>query len=383
MTSQTENESLDITQFALRETSQRPKFAVIQAVRGFASLWVVLFHLEKSGAINSLTAELPAWLAFSVFSYGNAGVAVFFVLSGFVIAHSLNGKSMSGAALGQFAARRSVRLDPPYWTSILLVVAIDLTMTLAHGRSMVFPSAGQVGIHLLYLQEVMNIPEIQIVYWTLTYEIQFYLIFAVSIWAGQRSGRPRIFEYALFGLALVSALLASEWAPHGLFVNRWHGFMLGVLAYRAGVHRTSIWAFALLVVVAAYGASTTPDVFGTPCAIAAFSLYLAARCNVLTEGLRARPWQLLGAISYSLYLVHVPMIRLPMGIWQSAVGRGFWSDTGFAIVAMFASIGCASVLYLFVEKPSHRLAQRLFRKENRTTEKSVDHPSREPGGPAF
>ena len=348
-------------------STQRPKFTVIQALRGIAALWVVLFHLEKSEAIAGLTAQLPVWLTFSVFRYGNAGVAVFFVLSGFVIAHSLNGKTMTGAEWGRFAARRSVRLDPPYWASIALVVGIDSVLALAHGATAALPSSGRVTAHVLYLQEILYVPEIQIVYWTLTYEIQFYLVFAASIWAGQRWGVSKAVDYLLFGLALWSAFQASEWAPHGLFVNRWHGFMLGVLAYRAGVHRSSYWLFAILVAVTAYGASTTPDVFGVPCVGAALLLYLAARSNWLTGGLRARPWQLLGSISYSLYLVHLPIIRLPMGVWQSVAGRGFWSDSGFAILALAACILCATSLYWFIEKPSHSLAQRLFRKRNSVT----------------
>ena len=64
---------------------QRENFSLVQALRGFAALWVVLFHLEKQEAATGLTTHLPAWLTYMVFGYGSAGVAVFFVLSGFPI----------------------------------------------------------------------------------------------------------------------------------------------------------------------------------------------------------------------------------------------------------------------------------------------------------
>jgi peptidoglycan/LPS O-acetylase OafA/YrhL len=101
-------------------------------MRGFAALWVVFFHLDKQGAITGLTAHLPARLSYVAFGYGSAGVAIFFALSGFVIAHSLNGKEMTPAELGRFALRRSVRLDPAYWASIMLTVSVAAMLALAH-----------------------------------------------------------------------------------------------------------------------------------------------------------------------------------------------------------------------------------------------------------
>jgi peptidoglycan/LPS O-acetylase OafA/YrhL len=114
---------------------RRENFTLVQALRGIAALWVVLFHLEKQGAIGGLTAHVPAQLSYAAFGYGSAGVAVFFVLSGFVIAHSLNGKEMTPAELGRFALRRSVRLDPAYWASIMLTVSVAAMLALAHDEA--------------------------------------------------------------------------------------------------------------------------------------------------------------------------------------------------------------------------------------------------------
>lgn len=334
---------------------QRENFLLVQALRGLAALWVVLFHLEKQEAISNLTAHLPSWLSYSVFGYGSAGVAVFFVLSGFVISHSLEGKEMTPRELGRFALRRSVRLDPPYWASMALVTATSAALALAHHEPPQLPSSGQVAAHVMYVQEILRIPELQVVYWTLTYEIQFYLVFAASALVDRR------WQWGLYLLALISAFEGHEWAPHGLFVNLWHGFFLGVLAYRCGYLKESPWSLLVLAVVAVAFRRPEAGIFAVPCAATAGLLFVAARAERLTTALSARPWQWLGAISYSLYLVHVPTLRLLTGAWQRVADRGPIADAIGGTLLLGACIAAAALFYLAFERPSHRLAKRLFR----------------------
>jgi peptidoglycan/LPS O-acetylase OafA/YrhL len=334
-------------------------FTVIQALRGVAALWVVLFHLEKGEAVKGLTGHLPSWLSYSIFGYGSAGVAVFFVLSGFVIAHSLERKKMSVAELGRFALRRSVRLDPPYWASMALAVAVACAVAFSHGQSEPLPSTPQVLAHVSYTQELLRMPELQVVYWTLTYEVQFYLVFATSRLFGDRA------FWALYVLALIAAAEGHEWAIHGLFLNLWHGFFLGVLAYRAGYVRERAWLLFLLVAVTVVGQRPDAGVFALPCAATSILLFTFARFGQLTKALGSAPWQGLGTISYSLYLVHVPMLRLLTGAWQRIAGRGFMADTAAGFVLTLACIAAAAAFYFVIEKPTHRIAKRLFRQGSR------------------
>jgi peptidoglycan/LPS O-acetylase OafA/YrhL len=343
------------------QTRRRENFALIQALRGLAALWVVLFHLQKTTAITGLTAQLPSWFDYALFGYGRAGVAVFFVLSGFVIAHSLQGKVMETRDLAKFALRRSIRLDPPYWASIFFVVAVQAFLQITHGQLPVYPSAGQLTAHILYLQELLRVPEIELVYWTLTYEIQFYLVFAASHWLDQNFRRFRAGHWALFALALWSAWQGRDWAVHGLFVNLWQGFFLGVLAYRAGYLRERLWPFCLLFAVTLIGSRSSTEIFAGPCAWAGLALVLAARSNRLTSSLRGTVLQWLGAISYSLYLTHLPTLRLFAGVWQHVAGRGFAQDTGAAIFLIISCLLSAAVFFWLFERPSHALAKRLFR----------------------
>jgi peptidoglycan/LPS O-acetylase OafA/YrhL len=350
----------------------KPNFTLIQAARGIAATWVVLFHIYMGERIGNLTAVLPDWLVTPLFGYGSAGVAIFFALSGFVITHSLANKKLDGQGFATFIARRSVRLDPPYWASMLLAVGSAMVMAHLHGAAYAPPSTGAVLAHILYLQELLGIPEIERVYWTLTYEIQFYLVVALA-WLlvgklerrmGADRARAGVF-LPLTLLAFVAAIESRDWAPHGLFVNMWHAFFAGVLAYEAGYRRRSpILLFALclvMLVVAPFRAA----VFNAPCAVTALLLFLASRTGYLVRGLAGAGWQFLGRISYSLYLVHVPLLILGFGLWGRLAGRGVIQDLAGLVIVGGGVIGAAGLFWWLIERPCHALATRLTLRRKR------------------
>jgi len=65
------------------------RFAFADSLRGIAALWVVLFHLSKGDHIDQLIASLPKFLKPILFNSGGLGVAIFFVLSGYVMTHTI------------------------------------------------------------------------------------------------------------------------------------------------------------------------------------------------------------------------------------------------------------------------------------------------------
>lgn len=346
------------------ESRQRPKFYLIQALRGLAAAWVVLFHMEKGEHVKSLTAVLPDWLDYILFRYGSAGVAIFFVLSGFVITHSLVGKAFDGRAFGRFAARRSIRLDPPYWCAIAFSIVATALMAKAHHQAVALPSFSTVLLHICYLQEIHGAPSINIVFWTLTYEIQFYLVLAAAWWAGtslEKAGhspyRVRRGIGAILGvLALVAAIQSRDWAPHGLFLNMWHGFFAGVLAYVAGyLRRTPLPLFLLCGTMLAM-AHFRATIFDTPCALTALFLFGAARSGLLERALAGRVWQFLGRISYSLYLTHIPTLALGYAAWHRIAGEGVGSDLAGFVLMSGVCVGVAATFWWLIERPSQALA---------------------------
>src|SRR5690242_16591348 len=92
------------------------RIPLIDGLRGIAAMAVVFYHFQDR-------LKLGGWLG-ALFDRGNAGVGLFFVLSGFVIAMSIGSEPVGPSFIGRFALRRSLRLDPPYWASIAVILAI-------------------------------------------------------------------------------------------------------------------------------------------------------------------------------------------------------------------------------------------------------------------
>src|SRR5262249_34471508 len=144
---------------------------------------VVLFHAAEGGHIPAFLQSLPTPFA-AAFLHGNLGVAIFFSLSGFVIAHSLRALHVKPAIAARFMLRRAIRLDPPYWTAIAFTISASvISAHLLAGKTPTPVTPDQIAAHLFYLQEALRYSAISTVFWTLCQEIQFYLGYALLLCA--------------------------------------------------------------------------------------------------------------------------------------------------------------------------------------------------------
>src|SRR5215467_8589533 len=91
----------------------------IDALRGVAAFSVACYHICRYGPIPEPAREFIPGVLLAWFDHGWMGVQVFFVISGFVIAYSVRNARVTPRYLANYALRRSIRLDPPYWTTIL------------------------------------------------------------------------------------------------------------------------------------------------------------------------------------------------------------------------------------------------------------------------
>jgi peptidoglycan/LPS O-acetylase OafA/YrhL len=115
------------------EPARTDRFAFVDALRGIAALAVAVFHLS-GGASKQFFSRLPGWVTAGIEWGGHLGVVVFFVISGFVMAYSLKEARPTVAFLSRFLVRRLVRLAPPYWASILLILIVPQFVSLATGN---------------------------------------------------------------------------------------------------------------------------------------------------------------------------------------------------------------------------------------------------------
>jgi len=343
------------------------RLAFADGIRGLAALWVVLFHASEGGHVDHLKAVLPAWFSRLVFDWGHLGVALFFVLSGFVMMHSVRGLAFNAGMGRRFMLRRLLRLTPPYYAAIAFVIGyVALKAVLQHQPAPV-PRAGVVVAHLLYLQDILSQDTISVVFWTLCIEIQFYIAFTLLMLArhhaGRRWGERKATLVALAGAALVGlpwafGILSLPLYPGG-FLSFWYCFMLGVLVSaqaEGGAPRAVFFGFVALL--AAAGAATGSGVAWASLAGTAL-IYAGTRSAWLDRLLNLRALQYLGLVSYSLYLTHNQIT----GATQFALKR-FVAPTAWAELALLGAIIVACVLFAaachwLVERPSMAWSRRV------------------------
>jgi peptidoglycan/LPS O-acetylase OafA/YrhL len=349
--------------------SPAPRFRFLDAMRGIAAMWVVIFHILAGHQIDLLAAVLPAPVV-AFMSHGHLGVPIFFVISGFVIAHSVGLTRVTAGFLGRFIARRSLRLDPPYWVSIAFVIAMQvLALHFVAGKQAVLPSVGTVAAHLIYLQGVLGLPEINTIYWTLCLEVQFYLSYVLLLGLVQRLAGGTLRHVVLL-LALTTATaslpgvlgLLPEGAHEVWFPVLWHGFLLGAFTYWSwrGLLDLRLWG-GYVAIVFASGILRSDD-FAIATAIAALAFQVLARRADWAAPLEARWLQFLGRISYSLYLVHNPVSGAFFNVAYRMTGRNAGTEAGWYLPALFVNVLAATAFWYVVERPSSRLSSRLFAK---------------------
>lgn len=330
---------------------------------------VVVFHLNEAARVT-YGDWLPPVIDW-IFRRGFLGVDIFFVLSGFVIAYSVRNADLSGRFIGWFALRRSIRLDPPYWAAIALEVGVQwLALRLALSESSL-PSLPQLLAHLLYLQNLLGLGDIVDLFWTLCFEIQFYLALISLLvlrrkldgWLGHRPAEwlSAITLTSLFVASVCLRFQVGGVSGHpGVALIRWYQFFMGacvwwVVSGRIPWHvLAATWA-ALLAVVIVQRAEPLQLL---PIAVSGL-MWWSYRRDEMATILSSRVVQFLGAISYSLYLFHTTigwrLIRISGNFIDDSTPRVFMLLFFFASVAV--CVVAAWIGWRILEKPSIRLSQ--------------------------
>ena len=334
------------------------KFTLVQALRGFAALWVVLFHAAEGKHLEGIRAATPTWLFDAVFSAGHYGVSIFFALSGFVIAHSLRNADATPRFAGRFVLRRSIRLDPPYWATMALMIGQQMIEARIRGTAMPDVSLGQLIAHVFYVQDILGYPQISAVFWTLCFEIQFYLGFMLLLVIGRMVGgrAGAVVRIVMFGAALAGALQIYQGLPGGVALTMWHAFFVGVAAYWAG-QRSGMWLVALAILVGAILVrQSTGDMMSAATAVL---LYLAFRTGRITTMASGAPLQWLGMISYSLYLSHNIVAGSAYWALGTLMPGGVAAESVQLVLVTALSLLFAYALWWVVERPAHDFAKRV------------------------
>jgi peptidoglycan/LPS O-acetylase OafA/YrhL len=142
----------------------------IQALRGFAATIVVGYHLAEAAISEQFDPGL-----LSIFAGGEIGVDIFFVISGFIM--YFIGARRPDMSVTSFLTARFWRILPPYWAILTLYVMAAIALAVIFGDTDRLPTFRS----LLISYTLAPIPgHVIIIAWTLSIEILFYIIFALT-----------------------------------------------------------------------------------------------------------------------------------------------------------------------------------------------------------
>jgi exopolysaccharide production protein ExoZ len=333
-------------------TAARKRVDALQALRAIAASIVMLFHI---------TMSTPDFMGFTFandwFRRAFAGVDIFFVLSGFIIYHSV--KSKPGTTRWDFAVSRFTRLYPIYWIVLAALIAGEaFGFSAGHPERLEAPTI--VRSLLLVPSPASHFPDGYVldVAWTLVIEVGFYALFALTFFVSER-----LFLIAMLAwgaAAMVAArVIAPEsdayWLHHYWLSSRVAEFTYGVLIAYFGA-RGSLpfgWpAFVLGVVsfiasLANFGpiADTHPEIaYGVPSALLVYGAY--------STQLRVPRWLVeIGDASYVLYLVHGALLSILFRVMRKLNAFDQIGEQAAAwLVALLAVAGSYGV-HRVVERP--------------------------------
>lgn len=348
--------------------SRPQRLALVDALRGIAAFGVVLYHVPS---LLREAAGIGGWLDLP-FRHGDLGVNVFFVLSGFVMAMSTSTGPWSGGYLARFVLRRSIRLDPPYWLAIAVEVALGfIGVTWLAAKAYPFPSAVDLAAHVTYTQDIFGRAQISDVFWTLCFEVQFYLVLVSALVictsaTARRYVSPRVSLRVLFvGILVISVLVRNQWISNplpGTGLIRAYEFQMGVACFLLVSSRISpleALIVALTVIVGRVAVGGYMDIASVG---VAFSLCaLSWKFPTLNAMASVAPLQFMGKVSYSWYLFHASII----GRGSSFILMTFdESPSRLLMCALLVGIVAASLLFsticfYVVERPALILSRRV------------------------
>ena len=354
-------------------TPQHQFLDAIQIGRAFAAMAVALQHTIRDAdryyprftdSNPEYTSDPNGWVELL-----GAGVDVFFVISGVVMVMSTwNGHG----SVGLFLYRRAARIYPLYWLLTLAFIGVlivapnifqETYLDPVHATCslLLVPCIGPGGEALPYIYAG----------WTLSYELVFYLLFALSLLASGKAAKLisciiLILLYHSLHYTPLSSIPAIEHTSSNIMLEFIYGILLGYAYFHYQFRRA--WAIPLLVfgLILMLFSHTGGFVdwprfirWGIPACLIVAGLMCAnvQRANQTTW---FRALVFLGAASYALYLFHFFSLKL---FYVIAGKLGLLSTVPPAlgvIVAMLVTVIASIVVHLLCEKPLTSISKRLW-----------------------
>lgn len=277
-------------------------------IRALAAIAVIFYHY---------TMRYPALFETKIdykinFTYGSSGVNIFFLLSGFLTLYALKPKAMSK----EYLKKRIKRLYPEYWICLIITGLIEIFFL-----KELFPGLKAFIINFSMLQNFIGVSNIDGAYWTLAYEIRFYIVIFLLIlikkikkitpicygWMGIIA--LQIFLYNISGETLIVKLLDYVFMP-----SYAAPFIIGIFLFNLtkNIQDKFSWIGILSAVFISYIEQEKHYCITLVVFTIIFIIIIVMRWKVVKyetfiakiEESRIKPLSFIAKISYPMYLLH-------------------------------------------------------------------------------
>lgn len=341
----------------------------LTSLRFMAALAVLLSHLDFLGE-NSNAGVSSLYHMF--LSQGFSGVSFFYVLSGFIISYAYHARLTNGSVSSlQYLLLRIARIAPMHW--LATVAFIGWLLIVKHER----PELGTWFLNVLLLQSWSPFPEtyfsLNAPSWSLSNELFFYVAFIFLVKLPTRTLARLAAGAGLFIVVLATyftfnedLVRAREWVFYVNPLTRLLDFVVGMLLFRMRLERQSrrSGTFTELIVIAlvpiamwAFAVLDVPVAFRLQLAylpiVAALVWTFSHGGGFVSRALRSRWLVLLGEASFSLYIIHRPIITFVHSLTVRYIGME--EDVLVAVLVAAACIVLSVVTFVKIERPLNQL----------------------------
>ncbi|MCE9555691.1 MAG: acyltransferase [Planctomycetes bacterium] len=372
---------------------------LIEALRAAAVLIITWHHFARYGPLSTWAAPVAGSVLEWFHRYGRVA-PIFFVISGYVLDLSLSQRSWNIRSEARFAVQRYLRLGLPYLATIALALAAS-----AYARGWLPlevvgapPTIQQILAHVLLLQDILGYESLSTGLWFVCISFQLSMVYVAMLWlrdctkaaaepvvgmAGSGAESPPWRSPALsrrspgaeflgWGLAAASLFyfnLNEAWDVWFLYF--FGHFYLGVVVHQALSQPRKQWLFWLYVLMfvasmvffwrvpANHALLSSREERLLASLITGGILFAGGRLGFMSVWPRSRVINYLGRTSYSLFLVHFPVLMVVATFWTRHDWHSPWQAMVGLTVAFILSLVVSDLFYRAIEKPSDRLSRRF------------------------